>query len=186
MGDIVAGRFQQQEQTERGPCGPAPKWHRRRCDDHFFVNPPGQHDRFPGGGDEDASPGARDAHGGAWGGATAGAVVGAAVGVAAASALGPIALVAAAGAGAVCRIAAWCDVGYGRNDAALGGRIERRSGMLVAVQIPIDQEQAVRRILEREGAEDIERASGTISDGRWVDFDPLRLVQPIAEASHPV
>lgn len=55
----------------------------------FRVNPPGEHDATPIGGDRDESPGAKHADAGATKGAAIGAAVGAAVGVVAAPLLGP-------------------------------------------------------------------------------------------------
>ena len=49
----------------------------------FFVGPPGHHDRFPVGGDQDESPGATEADNGALKGAGVGGAIGLGVGLAA-------------------------------------------------------------------------------------------------------
>ena len=66
----------------------------------FRVNPPGEHDGLPTGGDRPESPGATQAGGGAVRGAAVGAVAGAAAGAVAATVLGPVAIAGGAGVGA--------------------------------------------------------------------------------------
>src|SRR5437867_12559171 len=66
----------------------------------FRVNPPGEHEGLPTGGDRPESPGATHAGGGAVRGAAVGAVAGAAAGAVAATVLGPVAVAGGAGVGA--------------------------------------------------------------------------------------
>ena len=66
----------------------------------FRINPAGEHNALPAGGDRDASPGAKKASGGAGKGADMGAAVGLVAGAAATPFLGPAGLVAGAGVGA--------------------------------------------------------------------------------------
>ena len=66
----------------------------------FRVNPPGEHDGTPIGGDHPESPGATHAGGGSLKGAAIGAVAGAAAGAVASTALGPVAIAGGAGVGA--------------------------------------------------------------------------------------
>src|SRR5471030_3202589 len=66
----------------------------------FALNPPGQHGKFPIGGDHDESKGAAHAGRSAATGAAIGGVVGATAGVAAAAAIGPVAIVGGAAVGA--------------------------------------------------------------------------------------
>src|SRR5256885_13897973 len=66
----------------------------------FRVNPAGEHNALPAGGDRDASPGAKHAGRGAIKGAAIGAAVGLAAGAAAPPMLGPPGLAAGAGPGA--------------------------------------------------------------------------------------
>ncbi|MGZ3254388.1 MAG: hypothetical protein ACXU7D_08805, partial [Burkholderiaceae bacterium] len=52
--------------------------------------------------------------------------------------------------------------------------VQRKSGMMVAVSTEqSDHENDAVKILQSLGAEQIERAEGTIADGDWQDFDPL-------------
>ena len=73
----------------------------------FFVNPPGQHDRYPIGGDEDESPGTQDAPTGALSGAAVGGAVGVAVGLATLPILGPGAAIAGAGGPLLTQVRSW-------------------------------------------------------------------------------
>lgn len=66
--------------------------------------------------------------------------------------------------------------------AEAGGHTEpRKAGMLIAVTLDdADQRQRALEVLHQLGADHIEEAQGTISDGDWSDFDPLtppRLVE---------
>jgi hypothetical protein len=56
----------------------------------------------------------------------------------------------------------------------------RKAGMLVAVALPDGDEERVVQLLRGLGANDIERADGTIAGGDWKDFDPLSLPRRIA------
>ena len=52
----------------------------------------------------------------------------------------------------------------------------RKAGMLVAVALAgPDDEQRALDVLRQLGSDHIERASGTILNGDWTDFDPLSL-----------
>jgi hypothetical protein len=136
------------------------------------VNPPGEHDDTPIGGDRDASPGATHAGGGAVKGAAVGAVAGAAAGAVASTVLGPVAIAGGAGVGAY----------TGALVGALGSmdRHTHRDEMrpaenLVAVNVdatPIGSERVVA-IFRECGASQIERAEGTWANGEWADFDPV-------------
>ncbi|MEX0603936.1 MAG: hypothetical protein WD623_10315 [Marinobacter sp.] len=72
----------------------------------FFVNPHGQHEVHPVGGDESVSPGAEGAGKGAW----AGAGVGAAAGAAAGSVAGLVGAVLGGGLSEECSAAALTDL----------------------------------------------------------------------------
>ena len=61
MTDIVAGRFEQQTDAQAAVERLLRHGFRRDDVSSFFVNPPGQHARFPVGGDRNVSPGARGA-----------------------------------------------------------------------------------------------------------------------------
>ena len=185
MTTIINGNFQQQDKAQQAVAELVSAGFAADQTATFFVNPPGQHDRYPIGGDEDESPGTEDAPGGAVSGAAIGGAVGIAVGLATAPVLGPGAAVAGAGAGAY--------VGslYGTlgkiddtHQPAAGGvrhsDAPRKSGMLVAVSAPdLAQQDSALRILRAHGATDSEQTEGTIVAGNWIDFDPLTPVKPV-------
>lgn len=161
----------------------------------FFVNPAGQHDAYGLGGDHDKSPGAEASGTGVATGITGGGLVGALVGVAGtviAGPLGPVigALVGAHSGGLVGAMASMkeepdSDPVDQQHDYH---QVPRRSGMLVAVETrTVDDAARAVALLRRIGAEDVERSVGTIIDGDWTDFDPLRpsLLVPDQRASTP-
>lgn len=187
MATIIAGRFEENERADAAirqlqlagfPEG------RYTC---FFVGPAGHHDRFPVGGDEDESPGATEADGGALKGAGLGGAIGLGVGLAATPVAGPIAAAAGAGVGAYVGSLVGALNGMGDKDEHAP---PRKSGFLVAVYIgdPGNDEGSVIRLLESAGAHDIERARGHWAAGRWMDFDATRppvLITPAASAIRP-
>ncbi|HUP28619.1 MAG TPA: hypothetical protein VM122_00495 [Usitatibacter sp.] len=140
----------------------------------FRVNPPGEHDRTPIGGDRDESPGAKHAEKGATTGAAIGAAVGVAVGVVATPLLGPAGIAAGAGVG-------------GYTGSLVGGLGEvsgesqpdhedvRPAEAMVAVNVDAGSVSAdeVIRIFEECGAHQVERAEGMWANGEWADFDPV-------------
>src|SRR5262245_29194377 len=125
---IIAGRFEEEERAERALRALADAGfpeERRTC---FFVNPPGHHDRFPIGGDQDESPGATEADRGALKGAGIGAAIGLGAGLAATPFAGPAAVPAGAGVGAYVGSLAGALGSMGNRDVPL-----RKSGYLAAV-----------------------------------------------------
>src|SRR5688572_3378918 len=192
MTTIIAGNFQQQDGAQQAMAALHSAGFPAGQTATFFVNPPGQHDRFPIGGDEDESPGTEDAKGGSAAGAAVGGAVGVAVGLATAPLLGPGAAIAGAGVGAYVgslygALGKLDDTAEGAQPQTGAPRVEhkepppRKSGMLVAVAAltPEQQESAIR-ILREHGATDIERAEGTIAEGEWNDFDALAPMNLIA------
>ena len=150
----------------------------------FFVNPRGQHARFPIGGDRYADPQAALASKGAGKGSAIGAVIGAAVGVALFSAFSSpfLILIVAAGVGAYVGSLAGA-MSHTRG----GGKLpdhevpheSRDSGVLVAVHVSPDNQTEAARVLREAGSLEVERAHGRWQDGRWADFDPTKDVEPI-------
>lgn len=140
----------------------------------FRVNPPGEHDQTPIGGDRDESPGSKHAEGGATKGAAIGAAVGVAVGAVATPLLGPAGIAVGAGVG-------------GYTGSLVGGLGEvssevqpdhedvRPAEAMVAVNVDGGRVSAddVIRIFEECGAHQVERAQGTWANGEWADFDPV-------------
>jgi hypothetical protein len=154
----------------------------------FFVNPRGQHARFPIGGDRYADPQAARASKGAGKGGAIGAVIGAAIGVALFSAFSSpfFVLVIAAGVGAYVGSLAGA-MSHTRG----GGKVpdyavpheSRDSGVLVAVHVSPDNQEQAARVLREAGSLEVERAHGRWQGGRWADFDPTKDVEPIPAPS---
>jgi hypothetical protein len=184
MTTIIAGSFQQQTQAQQAMA----ELHRAGFPADqtttFFVNPPGQHDRFPIGGDKDESPGTEDAKGNTAAGAAVGGAVGIAVGLATAPLLGPGAAIAGAGVGAYAgslygALGKLDDTNEGEPGAPKHPPVAepppRQSGVLVAVSAPTQaQQETAIRVLRAQGAADIEKTEGTLVGGEWTDFDPVR------------
>ena len=100
MTDIVAGRFEQQDDAHAAVERLLRQGFGREDVSSFFVNPPGQHARFPVGGDRNVSPGARGAGRAALAGAIIGTVLGLVFGLAASHIYGFASAIAGAVAGA--------------------------------------------------------------------------------------
>jgi hypothetical protein len=178
MTDIVAGRFQQQGAAQAAMEQLLQHGFRRDDVSSFFVNPPGQHARFPIGGDRNVSPGARGAGWAAAGGAVLGAVLGFVFGSAASHVFGLVATIAGTVAGAYLGMLAGAlarlqDKRPPRRGEPDESAEVRRGGILVAAHTPTStsHDEAVRT-LQSSGAIEVEAAQGEWRDGRWVDFDP--------------
>ena len=150
----------------------------------FRVNPPGEHDGLPTGGDRPESPGATEAGNGAVRGAAVGAVAGAAAGAVAATVLGPVAIAGGAGVGAYTGALVGA---LGSMDPATHRDEMRPAENLVAVNVEAGDITAERAIdlFEECGAIQIERAQGTWSHGEWSDFDPIAAPHLIRATSTP-
>lgn len=190
MNTIIAGRFELQDQGEevlralRGAGFP------RDAMTLFYVNPDGQHDIYPIGGDDDDSPGARDADKGALAGGGLGAAAGLAAGAAAAAVAGPVGIAAAVGVGAYTGSLAGAVNSTNKesevDEAAEEGEntrklTERHAGIHVAVRVdgegaPDDGQAIAVSTLQSNGAMDIEQAEGLLEEGNWKDFDPREVV----------
>ncbi len=175
MTTIIAGRFQTFDQAEEVAKALVNADFKQEDVSVFYVNPPGQHDATPIGGDHvDADPGAKESSNQAGTGAAAGGAIGLALGIAATAipVVGPAVAVAAAGVGAYTGSLAGGLSGAGESDEL--APVPRRSGILVAVCGSDDHaSQRAIEVLGAEGAEDIEVADGTWRDGQWIDFDPV-------------
>ena len=174
MSSIIAGRFQTFGQAEGAVQALIDA--NINSDDLsvFYVNPPGQHDATPIGGDHiNADPGAGEITNDAVSGAAAGGAIGLAVGLAmAAPVVGAAVAVAAVGVGAYTGSFAWGLSGAGASDHPTPA--SRRAGVLLAVRS--DDDKATQRasvVLSAQGAEDLEMADGTWHEGKWIDFDPV-------------
>lgn len=171
MATIIAGRFEQQDQAIRAAQSLMDAGFSATRISSFFVNPAGQHDIYPIGGDRDQSPGAKRSDEGVGKGISTGGAIGAVLGVASAPVVGP--------AGPVLGTLLGADVGALMGSLAHMDDAEhtpelRRSGVFVAVDTAQDAELEEKAIgaLRTCGAMDIERAEGNINDGDWKDFDP--------------
>lgn len=143
----------------------------------FYVNPRGQHDAYPMGGDHERSPGAKETGTGT----ALGAAAGGAIGVAAAPVLGPVGVVTGGLVGAhigglvggMSKMKEHGETGDNEEEAENAAPL-RRSGMMVAVAVEGgDQEARAINLFRSLGAADIERAQGTIAEGDWTDFNPV-------------
>ncbi len=186
MTDIVAGRFEQQTEAQAAVERLLRHGFRRDDVSSFFVNPPGQHARFPIGGDRSVSPGARGAGLAAAGGAVIGCVLGFVFGMAASHVFGLVSTIAGAVAGAYLGMLAGAlarlqDRKTARRTGAYATEV-RHGGIMVAAHTPTptSHEEAVRT-LRASGAVDVEAAEGDWRDGQWTDFDPT---MPPVRATH--
>lgn len=140
----------------------------------FRVNPGGEHDQTPIGGDRMESPGAKHVDRGAVKGAAIGAAIGTAAGVAATPFLGPAGIVAGAGVGGYTGSLVG---GMGETNQEVQPEHEdvRPAEALVAVNVSAGSvdEATIVRIFEECGAQQVEKAEGTWEDGEWADFNPV-------------
>src|SRR5215831_14897154 len=178
MTDIVAGRFQQQTDAQAAVERLLRHGFSRDDVSSFFVNPPGQHARFPIGGDRNVSPGARGAGRAALAGAVIGAVLGLVFGLAASHVYGFASSIAGAVAGAYLGMLAGAlarlqDRKAARTRVPDTTETVRHAGIMVEAHAPTpgSRDKAVRT-LRSAGALDLETAEGEWRQGRWADFDP--------------
>jgi hypothetical protein len=177
MGKIIAGRFVAQAEVDTAVEKLVEAGFGRQAVAAFFVNSPGKHDLYPIGGDRDESPGTKSADVGA----AAGAAGGGAIGAAAGSLAGPAGTLMGAAVGAYVGSLSGALDNMNKNDAARGTAANaatvsktREAGMMLGVATPdAASESKAIQVLRAVGASDIERSHGQITDGDWVDFDPL-------------
>ncbi len=141
----------------------------------FVLNAPGQHDRYPIGGDEDADPTARGGETGAATGAALGGAAGVALGAAAIPVVGAAAAVAGLAIGAYTgSLVGALNVMGKHADQDKAPTIRRPAGVRVVVQVPTPGRKAlVLDALLRHHARSVEEAEGTWRHGAWADFDPV-------------
>jgi hypothetical protein len=145
----------------------------------FHNNPPGQHDVFSVGGDEDEDPGAEGAGKSAASTAVAAGLTAGAVGALG----GPVVALAAAAVGAYSGSLAGAMAGLGNQDDKARAPDRRPAGILLSVRIANPEyEKRVIATLRSQGAADIEQANGEWRDGDWVDFNPVAAPQLVARA----
>lgn len=178
MTDIVAGRFEQQDDAQAAVERLLRQGFSREDVSSFFVNPPGQHARFPVGGDRNVSPGARGAGRAALAGAIIGSILGLVFGLAASHIYGFASAIAGAVAGAYLGMLAGALARLQDSKRNARSRVPvtesvRHGGIMVAAHAPTpgSRDEAVRT-LRSAGALDVETAQGEWHQGRWADFDP--------------
>ena len=182
MNTIIAGRFDEQARAEQAVTALEATGFPHDQIATFFVNPAGRHDLHGTRRDPEASADAH--HAGALAGAAIGTGVGTVVGLATMPVLGPGAALAGAaiGAGVGSLAGALEQMGDPGRPVEESASSEpspdeappRKSGMFVAVGAASSSEQAnAITVLRAQGAADMERAQGSISQSQWNDFDPL-------------
>ena len=194
MNTIIAGRFDEQARAEQAVTALEATGFPHDQIATFFVNPAGRHDLHGTRRDPEASAGAHHAGAGALAGAATGTGVGTVVGLATMPVLGPGAALAGAaiGAGVGSLAGALEQMGDPGRPVEESASSEpspdeappRKSGMFVAVGAASSSEQAnAITVLRAQGAADLERAQGSISQSQWNDFDPLSTpaMVPVAE-----
>lgn len=183
MNTLIVGRFHQLSEAQNSSRELWRAGFLPREMSLFYVNPRGQHDIHPAGGDEDESPGTHEAGPGAVRGAVGGVGAGALVGVATLPALGPAGPLLGAAVGAY----AGALVGALKNmekpdehagqaempDDPIDAGEPRKPGVLLAVAAETPAKRARAIEILGECAQEVEEAQGTLRDGDWVDFDPL-------------
>jgi hypothetical protein len=172
--DIVVGQFDDFEtaQQARGDLRAAGV---AEADTEIFqLNAPGQHDRYPIGGDEKADDGAEGGQAGAGAGAALGGAAGLALGAVAIPVIGPLAAAAGIAAGAYVgsmqgAVKSMGDQGHEAAEIVP----ERPAGVRLAVRtVASPGRDAVIEVLRRHGAKSVELGAG-VWEGGWSDFDPL-------------
>lgn len=140
-----------------------------------YVNPHGQHAIHPVGGDTDESPGTHEAGSGAAAGAAGGLGAGTLVGTATIPVLGPAGPLVGAAVGAYVGTLVGALKNMDEDEThEPGSPPPHAPGILLAVvaETAIQRENAIEVLGEH--ADEMEETDGTLRDGDWVDFDPLR------------
>ena len=180
MDRIIAGRFQTKQDADVVAALIA-----RYIDASdiciFHNNPPGQHDAFAIGGDEDEDPGAEGAEKSAASTALAAGLAAGAVGALG----GPVVALAAAATGAYLGSLAGAMQGLGKHDDKPHAPERRPGGVMLSVHIanPVNEKRVIAT-LRAEGAADIEQANGEWRDGDWADFNPIAVPRLVESASN--
>ncbi|ACR28951.1 membrane protein [Burkholderia glumae] len=174
---IVTGNFQTFADAEASRRRLMDQRFRRDDVSIFFLNPHGQHGRFPIGGDVYADTAAKPGGRGAIAGTVRGVSIGLLLGLLV-YAIGhtpwwvPVAttlLGAYLGAfsGALARM-------RGRAEEGTGALSGTEHGVVLAAHVTESNATTAEEILRSTGAMSVERVDGEWRDGRWQDFDPTR------------
>jgi len=179
MDQIIAGRFQTKSDADAAAALLA-----SFVDNAdiciFHNNPPGQHDAFPVGGDEDEDPAARGADRSAANGAIAAGLSAGAVGALG----GPVVALAAAATGAYLGSLAGAKNDLGDHESKPGAPQRRPGGVMLSVRIAVPENRSkVIDVLRAKGAADIEQAQGNLRNGDWTDFDPVAVPKLVSASA---
>jgi hypothetical protein len=180
MDQIIAGRFQ--TKSDADAVAVLIEQYADASDICIFHNnPPGQHDLFAGGGDEDEDPGAEGAQKPAAGTAVAAGLAAGAIGALG----GPVVALASAGVGAYLGSFAGAMGGLG-NDGEPPAQERRHGGVMLSVRVttPMIQKRVIAT-LRAQGAADIEEAQGVWRDGDWTDFNAVAAPHLVEDRGEP-
>lgn len=188
---LIAGRFSQQNHAENASAELMRSGFSPRDMSLFYVNPQGQHDIHPVGGDEDESPGTHHASSGAVAGVAGGVGVGTLVGAATLPVLGPAGplLGAAVGAYTGSLVGALNTMKKHEEHTEIAERSEikssdddahpRKAGVLLAVAVATPEQRASAIEILGATALEVEEAEGELQNGQWTDFDPRVPTKPV-------
>lgn len=197
MTTLIAGRFSQQEQAENASAQLLQMGFSARDMSLFYVNPQGQHDIHPVGGDEDESPGTHHASSGAVVGAAGGVGVGAVVGAVTLPVLGPAGPLLGAAVGAYTgslvgalktmkkheehseQVEMVEQSNVGSDDENVQDAHPRKAGVLLAVAVATPEQRANAIEVLGATALEVEEAEGELQNGQWTDFDPRTPITPV-------
>ncbi|MHB8915339.1 MAG: hypothetical protein ACYC4K_05955 [Thiobacillus sp.] len=205
MTTLIAGRFSEQDQAVTASAQLVRSGFSPRNMSLFYVNPQGQHDIHPIGGDRDESPGTHHASSGAVVGAAGGGGMGTLIGAATLPVLGPAGPLLGAAVGAYTgslvgalktmkkheEHAENADMAQQQQtetratdsmvstDSGDQNAHPRKAGVLLAVAVATPEQRANAIEILGSTAIEIEEAEGHLQDGQWTDFDPRALIKPI-------
>ena len=179
MAMIVAGRFTTFDQANLVASRLYDRAFRPSDVSVFFLNPTGQHARFPIGGDVDTDAAARPAAKGAAQGVIAGGAFGLALG-ALLFVVWRFWLVPVVGMMAGAYLGAFLGAlrrMRSREHVPASQAGMRDAGVILATHVSESTADAAIAVLRDAGAAEIEQANGVWEDGEWRDFDPRERVQ---------
>lgn len=198
MTTLIAGRFSQQEDAENASARLVRSGFSPRDMSLFYVNPPGQHDLHPIGGDRTESPGTHHASSGAAKGAAGGVGMGTIVGAATMPVLGPAGPLLGAAVGAYTGSLVGAlntmkkheehneqadmaqeQVASDEQAHSSESMHPRKAGVLLAVAVATPEQRADAIEILGSTALEVEEAEGQLQDGEWTDFDPRALTKPV-------
>lgn len=183
MSTIVAGHFQLQDQVAQARRRLAEAGFRKDQISAFYVSQPGQHSLTAIGGDNIASPGAKETPDAVAAGLAGGGAVGAALGAMTVPFTGPAGPILGALVGAHVGSLFSFSKMKDADEVEQGVPVPepRHAGMLVAVALSSADEQGrAVALLRALGAHHIETAEGRIKEGDWTDFDPRSVPHIVA------